>query len=127
MSGPSQKNLLALFLTGCLEVALHKSSLAKRSRREMLGISAIVFWHLSLQPRRGKQTGRSFHVPVLDFRAQWGMFVHGVGMKPCCSDSLFRRFPVVPQSCLGLRAATAKQTWGVVIKVVVTPFLFCCF
>lgn len=118
MSGPSQKNLPASFSIGCLEVALQKYSLAKQSRRKMVEISVIVFWHLSPLVsnrgwvRRGKQTGRSFHIPILDFRAPQGMFLHCMGIKSCCSDSLVTGFPVALHSCLGLLSRYSKGDVG---------------
>lgn len=56
ISGLSKKkNLLASFLIGCLKVALQKSSVAKPSRRKMVGVSVIIFWYLSLQSWTGVQ------------------------------------------------------------------------
>lgn len=110
MSGPSKKALLTLVLIVCLKVALQKTSLSKRNRRKMIGISVIIFWHPSLHlfhltqwwERRGKCTGRSFHILIQDFRAPWEMILPCMGIKSCGSDSLLMKFPVAQQSYLGL-------------------------
>lgn len=111
MSGPSKKALLTLFLIGCLKVALQRTSLSKQNRRKTVGISVIIFWHLSLYlsfishrgwERRGKHTGRSFHILIQGFRALWEMILCCVGIKSCSSDSLVLNFPATEQSCPGL-------------------------
>lgn len=139
MSGPSKKALLTLFLIGCLKVALQKTSLAKWNRRKRVGISVIIFWHLSLYisftsqrgwERRGKHTGRSFHIPVQDFRSPWEMILRCMGIKSCSSDSLVIRFPVAQQSCPGLLSRYSKgdlRCGNKSCRTILFPLVLVCF
>lgn len=134
MSGPSQKNLLASFLnwmpkSGSAGIFSGKAKQKKNGRN----FSHHFLIPLSLvsdrgSVRRGKQTGRSFHFPTLDFRAPWGMFLHCLGIKSCCSDSLVTGFPVVRHSCPGLLSSYSKGDLRCGNKGCFgTPFPFHCF
>lgn len=114
-----KKNLLASFLIGCLKVAPQKSSVAKPSRRKMVGVSVIIFCYLSLQSWTGVQwEGASrlgdhftFHFWISGLHEG---FLHCMGIKSCCSDSLVTRFPAAQHRHPGLLSSYSNGdlTWG---------------